>query len=329
METVDQNRRPTAVFHIGLHKTGTSALQKNFFIEENGFKPFPRKEVIKLFVDKSSIEELNDNESKRVKEFAEAATASNLTAVFSHERLSGYPLSGGYDRLSIWNRIAALDIDIKIVLVVREQRSWIYSAWKQMITDGGAVSLNEFLYPKKMANVRFPPIREDYLNYALLASALYKIFGRENVCILPWEMIRKDGSNFYSRLQKFTDANKIDQSEPDPKGSLSQSVNIGQSILSIIILRYGHKFLFKTQTSLCGILDRDRSRIEMHLYRIFAKLTRFSNRLSLFKKDRRNHKVAIEKAVKQKYAKSNEVAAELIGINLANFGYVCPNNSGK
>ena len=47
--------------------------------------------------------------------------------VISHERLSGYPHSGGHDSKEIAHRLAAVFPNAKVVIVIREQKSMILS----------------------------------------------------------------------------------------------------------------------------------------------------------------------------------------------------------
>ena len=47
-----------------------------------------------------------------------AATAEGRTLVLSHERLSGYPSSGGYDRALIAERLNASFPEAKILIVL-------------------------------------------------------------------------------------------------------------------------------------------------------------------------------------------------------------------
>ena len=136
-------------------------------------------------------------------ELVQQAQAAGLVPTISHERLSGYPLGGGCDRLSILQRIAALPCTPKILFVIREQNSWLYSAWKQTIIDGGSIGLRDFLTSPGLPSVRLPAPRLEYCDYAHDIALLHDMFGKANVLVIPMEMLRHGFARFTAMLEQF------------------------------------------------------------------------------------------------------------------------------
>lgn len=304
------------LIHIGLHKTGTTVLQKSLFLEENGFLPFePRQNLLSLFVNKSSIGLFSDQDIHAFSIFTKTAEKKNLLPTISMERLSGYPLSGGYDRLSIWNRIQQLPGEKKIFVVIREQASWLYSAWKQTIVDGADISLIDFLAPTDVGNVRLPVPRLDYLNYFDMVVSLRTMFGEENVCVLPWEMMINDKLLFSKHLSYFTGIREENMRFTDEK------INTSRSLSTIYALKLFHSLLFKTSTSKSGFIMRDRSAIERKLYQSFYKLAHMLPTTALQKTKSREHKALISTLVRQEYSATNAELSKLINIPLSDYGY--------
>ena len=85
------------------------------------------------------------------------------------------------------NRISKTNLNVKILYVIREQNTWLYSAWKQVIVDGSNVSLDRFINsPSAHPDLVIPSLfRLEYLNYSREIKELYKLFGAENVCVVP------------------------------------------------------------------------------------------------------------------------------------------------
>lgn len=304
------------LFHIGLHKTASSTLAKQFFIPDHGFsQPAKNREwVLKLFVDKSSTSLLDEAELKEISHFVDEAKNQNLYPVISHERLSGYPLSGGYDRLDITQRLKNIDEEVKVLLIIREQKSWTYSAWKQAIIDGHSLSLQEFLAPKQHVTSRIPQFRKDYLCYHSYISHLHEQFGRANVCVLPMEMLSMEPLSFGEHLTTFLghdhDVNKV---------SL-KPVNQSRKLSGVYFNWFFNKCIISSQQTPFGFLKDN------------GAIARLLRRGSLYVCDRccemplsstiiKRHKALIKEEIGLHYRESNQQTSSIIGIDLAAFGY--------
>ena len=305
------------LFHIGLHKTATSSLQQDFFVESNGFlQNGGRAWILPTFVDKSATQLLTELEGKELRRFAEAARSQGLMPVVSHERLSGYPLSGGYDRLSILNRISKAKVDAKILLVVREQKRWLYSAWKQMINDGGAIGLRAFIQPEVgRPQVRVPPSRLAYLDYGREVRLLHDMFGADNVCVLPMELLIEDFARFKSALAT------VCQLDPTTMSAPALTRRNESSALSSLYVEYlFNRFLLRTATSRSGVANAD-GRLGRILRTMRDGLSRKLPEIPFQERVADRHKAKLAELVGDRYRQTNAEASELIGVNLADYGY--------
>jgi hypothetical protein len=316
MNIVD-GKKDEILFHIGLHKTASSSLQKDFFVPENGFINLNRNKLLHYFIDKFSTELLSPTESNDLKAFVKQSFNNNLYPVASHERLSGYPLFGGYDRLSILNRISKTNLNVKILYVIREQNTWLYSSWKQLIVDGSNISLDRYINsPPAHPDVVVPSIfRLEYLNYSREIKELYKLFGAENVCVVPLELIGADFNGFIERLKKILNSDQIKIS----KDSLELS-NKSQKLSSIYLQKFLNTYLFINSSSHFGLLDERydlvrsiRGRI-INFLNVIPELP-WSHRAALA------HKNKIDSVIEDYYSLSNVETSDLIGIDLSNYGY--------
>lgn len=315
---ISSDQQGEILFHLGIHKTASSSLQQDLFVPENGFHRLERMKLLNYFVDKFSTELLSPKELNDLQLFVKQSYAGQLYPVASHERLSGYPLFGGYDRDSIFNRISQSGLNIKILFVIREQNGWIYSSWKQLIKDGASLSLKKFIDQRPdHPDLILPSIfRLEYLNYSREIEELYKLFGKNNVCVVPMELIINDFNGFIDKLKKVIDfdfnINKLD--------SLSWSNKSGK-LSSLYIQKFLNTVLYKTSSSPFGLLDEKHDLVRSFRGRLINLTNKipeipWAHMLASSQKDK------INKSIGNYYAGSNAQTSELIGIDLSNFGYI-------
>lgn len=308
------------LFHVGLHKCGSTSLQREFFCWKNKFLQYPKGKSnwLPIFVNKFSTELLSNEDQQLICDFADHAYSSGLMPVISHERLSGYPISGGYDRLSIYNRIKSLDLDVKILLVVREQEEWLYSAWRQMITDGSQISLIKFLQQKPTIHkVRIPNVRFEYLNYELEIQNLYDLFGSKNVLVYPFEAMIHQFSDFKKSIGRLMN---ISYGDSQVELEHLPIYNSRQTLSSFYVKLFMNRYLISSATSPCGLIS-DQTKLGSRIRFLISKGASFLPEVPLSTQIVEHHKEIIANNVGDYFKESNRAAAAMININLGQFGY--------
>jgi len=121
--------------------------------------------------------------------------------VVSHERFLGYPFGAGLDAPVIRDRIREFCPNAKILMVVREQQALIQSSYIQYIRRGGTMPLKRALTQKY--DWRMPFFNKAYFYYHLAADGYMNAFGRENVLVLPFEMLQREPETFVSSIYDF------------------------------------------------------------------------------------------------------------------------------
>jgi len=308
------------LFHIGYHKTGTTWLQKNVFVSTSKvFFPLnaDRNKLAKLFVsgrDGFVLSPFATNKVEILKEFIELTKNrkdKSKTLVLSFERLSGHPHSAGLDSKRIAERINGVFPSAKVLIVIREQRSFILSIYFQYLLKGGVHSLKKYLnivYDKKRSY--FSP---NHINYVPLIKEYYNLFGKENVKVLPYEMFKRTPVEFINSISAFINANiEIDES------AFENYSNQTNRTIVRFYFRFLNYFIFSNSLNNYSFLKN-----------------KFSKKLSLFFKSivsmlipkkwdkRLNLKLAayIEQWVGDRYASSNVELSKLIDIDLTKYGY--------
>ena len=190
---------PTLV-HIGYHKTASTWLQGQLFLPRFGFQRYPRAQIARAFIEPGPFSFDAPAWREEIDAWRDEILAAGLVPVLSHERLSGYPHSGGFDSLEIAERLATVLPDARILIVVREQRSMILSNYHQYVRDGGACPVGRYLQPPQPSMRRLPGFAADFFAYDRLIESYRSHFGAANVCVLAYEQFVATPDRFLERI---------------------------------------------------------------------------------------------------------------------------------
>lgn len=211
------------VFHIGHHKTGTTWLQKGLYAQHpdihllnNPNAPWDSKLLQQLI-----------GASERSFDISVARLALNQSIylqkkvqLVSAERLSGHPLSGGYDSYIIAQRIKKICPQAKIVICVRHQFSMLRSIYIQMLKEGFIGGFNDFV---SSSSWKRPFFRQDYLEYHHLVNCYIELFGKENVLVKLYEDLSESPQDWLIELCKFMGLEYIRPDNLDKKTNQSSA----------------------------------------------------------------------------------------------------------
>lgn len=305
---------PGILLHIGYHKTGSTYLQNHFFKPENGFTTDigeNRTRIVRDIVYPDNFK--FDSACCRAiyQPFVDAAAARDLCFVLSHERLSGYPPSGGYDRMLIAQRLAATFPGSRVLIVIREQVSLIRSLYSQFITDGGDLTLSRFLEQPEPRLGRMPGFRREVYEFDRLISYYHELFGADRVLTLPFEMMAREKDEFARRISTFT------RCQP-PLSLPSEVSNRRRPVTMQLVQMWGNRFFSNNELSRGAVIDIPR------FQRRIAVLERFFQLVTPQWLDDRLHasiSARVRKWAGGHYADSNRRTSSLVGVNLEKYGY--------
>ncbi|TKW66628.1 MAG: sulfotransferase [Paracoccus denitrificans] len=195
------------LLHIGYHKAASTVLQDQIFFSADGCfiapSTEPRHKLIERFVLPQPMSFDPETARAHYLDLIDQARATGRTFVLSHERFSGYPPAGGFDSSIIASRLNRSFPEARILIVVREQLASIYSMYMQYVTDGGGMSLQEYLQPPKRYFKRLPSFTAEFYRYHRLVERYRDLFGAERVLCLPFELLITDPAEFQSRIYAF------------------------------------------------------------------------------------------------------------------------------
>jgi hypothetical protein len=307
------------LIHIGFHKTGTTWLQKYRFSERAcGFTTqtgMPRSQIINDFVLLGPFDPVPAGSLSRYRAALKSANDAGLTLVLSHERLSGYPASGGFDQKTIADRLATTFPGAKILIVIREQAALIDSVYSQYITDGGALSLRRFLTPPPEPHFRRMPLFDlSRYEFDKIIAYYQRHFGRENVLVLPYELLDSSPQRFVDRISAFTGH------PASPIVSSSSRANPRRTIAMQSFLAFLNRWFSRSELNPGGWMQVSQ------LGRRFERTRAVFDWVipsALERRLQRKRRLMIQSLVGEGFAESNARTCDLIGLDLGQFGYAC------
>lgn len=305
--------------HIGHHKTGSTWLQAKLFNRSDvGFTtPIQNLPLVDLMVTPNELVFDRDGVRKQLQDHA-ARTPAGVVSVFSAERISGNPHSGGYDSRLLADRVRYLFDDARILLVLREQNDMILSSYNQFIKRGGGISLERYTDTPGRRHIS-PLFDYAHLEYHRLIRVYYDLFGRDNVLVLPYEMFKRDAKDFVRQIVTFAN--------PDAAAGLDSAaipyhehINTSLTGLELREMRWVNFFFGpKDQTNQFSLKPLNRPTMN-NLFKQIQRVNRILPK-SLGTRHTAKLKQEILARTQDRFCESNRETSTLIGIDLGQYGY--------
>lgn len=194
------------LIHLGLHRTGSTWFQQHVLDGRDGrpSNTLPdRAESTARIVLPRDLDFDAESTRRWIRERITESEDRGSPVVISNERLSGNPAAGWNDAERTATRLATIVPEARILLVVREQHALVRSIWLQQIRIGGISGIEDFLRPLEPGDHRLPTFDPRFLEFDRYVDLLDRIFGREDVLVLPFEGLRDDHTRHLARIADF------------------------------------------------------------------------------------------------------------------------------
>jgi hypothetical protein len=299
------------LIHIGYVKTGSTWLQRRVFrAQGTSFSPLLtptrviREELIRpsrLYYDDSRLRTL-------ISAGLQKARQEGAIPLISHERLSGAPVSGGFDAADIAERLHALTPNARVLIVIREQRDHLLSIYREYVNQGGACTLKRFLH--QYDRCRIPQFDWRFFCYHLLIRRYQELFGEQNVLVLPFELLRDNPSKFVSSIERFLETRLTLEIDPHP-------VRRSKPLSRLHVERILNFLFFRTDINPTALFHLPQTRK-------LGRLANFSaiSRIEAFRRQR--YHTFIGQVLPEAVKTSNKQTSMLIDQNLERLGYLIP-----
>lgn len=327
------------VIHVGMGKTGTTYLQQYVFPHlkniyyGNRWKNEPIGEFLRKIKLINPI--LIDVQKERhiIDDFLDSIPEK--TILISDEGLVGSAWENHNSQNYTAELLKKIFPNAKIFMVIRNQVDWFESSYNYAAQLGYPVTAKRYFnYRKGRFNdftspYMLPNVDVKQLNLYSFSKNYMRIFGKENVKILPYELFKKNNNAFLEKIYRFFDFSPF---YPEKV----QKSNEAYSMLSIHVAIFLNRFLVRPFNGCGFIIERPFFKNYLMprynknlLYKVFCHI---SSRLSLryfLKKTIDNiyytkYRFFDEQKSRQiidYYKASNKMLSDMIGIDLKEYGY--------
>ena len=191
-------------FHIGLHKTGSTFLQKRIFPHLKDFISINYFKNKKYFKEIENLQKFNHLVYKK-KEINNLLKLKNNKKNFliSSEQFSGNgvyheigSLNGFHRNISFLKKFFPKS---KIILIIRNQNDIISSFYKDEVNRGLTLNFQEWVNNNINSN------GFNYFKYDIMINFLFEYFGKKNVMVGLYEEVFKDKlsiQKFFRKISK-------------------------------------------------------------------------------------------------------------------------------
>jgi sulfotransferase family protein len=307
---------PAPLLHIGFQKTASTWLQDKVFESAAvGFGTFGGEAAVKREI--IAPDDLEFDAAACREAFAgelEAVQASGLVPVLSAERLSGDMLYGAYDGARLADRLVGTFPEARVLIVVREQRSMLFSTYQQYVKVGGLLELRDYL---RRASKSHPwPCDLRRYEYDRLIGRYHELFQAERVLALPYELFQSDPIGFVHRIAEFGGAAPDEGAVEGLK--FGKVMNRSLPASTIAAKRRLNWLVRERMNPWAPIEGKGRAgRRLTKMARSFGRSApdRLTARIELRMRE------TIAETVGDRYRASNARTSAMIGLDLAEFGY--------
>jgi hypothetical protein len=185
--------------HIGLHKTGTTAIQhflhtNRTALEAAGYL-YPGKEIAQHAIG-WMFNEIHPSHQDLAREchelFEEIKNSHYHNIVLSSETLSAYKRANAPKLKQYLDLELDSEWSAKIIVYLRRQDHWLESRYMENIRTDYSLSskyLKEYTFPEFLANYH----KYYELDYFQRLRSWEEVFGRENIIVRPYEKLQWQG----------------------------------------------------------------------------------------------------------------------------------------
>jgi hypothetical protein len=294
------------LIHTGYVKTGSTWLQTQIFKNEAlGFalvcdRSFSTHQIIYPPFFEFNIDVIQQHINEKLRHIND-----DKVPVVSHERLAGSAISGGFDSGIIAERLLKLFPRAKILIVIREQVSHILSTYKEYVNQGGTCSLKKFLFPPK--GRALPLFSFAFYEFHKLIEHYHSLWGRENILVLPFELLVQRPLDFYNSIATFVGAMNVSSIPCD-------RVRISKDSLAVSVERRLNRLFYRSNVNPSASFNIPKIK---RIVRLIDRSTpSWLNRLT---------KIDIQKEIPpdimKRYAVSNTITSSYTDFQLSDFGY--------
>ena len=201
--------------HVGMPKTATTLLQARCFPYFKGLRYQDKdiKDLVERIIYTNPI--FLDLERTKQEFDGLLRNVSEERLLISHERLFGNMLRNYYDNVYLTDCLKAVFPNAKLVIVIRRQDELVESIYKQSLQSWHHQGINSFLnyrnrtFEDSCDQLGLPNLDVKQIDLHRYVQNYVEHFGRENVSVLPYELLNHDQRAFLEKLAAALDVEPV------------------------------------------------------------------------------------------------------------------------
>src|SRR5579871_719457 len=298
---LDADLQANTIIHIGFSKCASKTLQNLFTVHE-ALTCINFHHTLDLLLPHPGTPWEGERAHRAFSQLLSEARAVGTIPIVSHERLTGI-----YDTIEIANRLHALLPHARVLICIREQIAMLASQYKHAVRHGSTRTVREYLMTPWVADI--PALHEVFLRYRQVIAYYQALFGKERVCVKLVEELRDSPEAFYADLYRFLGI------EPSASIDVHEVHHPGISDLETARRRFLNFFGVEPNALRDPNPFRDmpnKETLKQDIERVCAEMSATSVP---------SIEAEVRALFQGQFAASNRVISELIGVDLAAFGY--------
>jgi len=233
------------IIHVGMHKTGTTFLQYDVFPNIPGIyyaNPYNQKEpitqLIKRLFSQNPVTIDLQREKQEIEDYINSI--KEPIVLISSEKLFGHFYTSYFNNHYMTQVLKELFPHARIFISIRRQDDWFESLYRKVLHKGEALSINTFLnyYDGRFQAWHAGSILRGSVNvrmdFCKFIEYYHQEFSKENVFVLPYELLKSDRPEFLRRFYEFFD---LEPYYPQKNTYRNRSYSLTSSYLALLINR--------------------------------------------------------------------------------------------
>lgn len=190
------------LIHIGYHKTATTWMQRQLFQPMHGYRQLCGHQEVFDHIVKPHGLRFDPAPMQALIVRGIEGLLPDEAPVISSEILSGHPFQGGRESDVYAERLHRIAPEARILISIRSQLRILPSVYMQYVLRGGTMPPSVFF--KGTHELGYFGFTPEHFKYDLLLAHYQKLFGAENVYVLPQESLKRDRDAVLGQLAAFS-----------------------------------------------------------------------------------------------------------------------------
>lgn len=190
------------IIHLGVHKTASTFFQKKYFNKLAGYEYVDRNLLVEFKNYLLYEDDFNFNPQDAYNLFLRVLRDKNSNYIISDEDFYCLPFNSASDKKRNLNRLIEVfedKMNIKIIILLREQTKLLNSLYLQYVKTGGVANASQFIKSLNKGTL----LNKNYFFFDSYINYIESKIGKDNLKCMFFEHFLEDTKSFLHEITKF------------------------------------------------------------------------------------------------------------------------------